>query len=90
MAHGVPDATADGQPGGAPRGDEGEVLEVRVVALGAADSSRPDGSRWLAMGRLRDGTSVTFVIDARTAERVSDAMASGEEPLVVIERRQIV
>jgi hypothetical protein len=49
-----------------------------------------DGTRWLGMGRIADGTSVTFVTDARAAERIADAMAAGEEPVVVIERRQLV
>lgn len=69
------DATAAGR----------DVLEVRVVALGAGD-----GTRWLAMGRSADGASVTFVTDRRAAERIADAMAGGDEPVVVIERRQLV
>ncbi len=80
------DGSAPESDGGRPlAGNPQDVLEVRVVALGASD-----GTRWLAMGRSPDGTSVTFVTDARAAERIADAMEAGDEPVVVIERRQLV
>lgn len=76
---------SDGRASSNGSADPLDVLEVRVVALGASD-----GTRWLAMGRRPDGSSVTFVTDRGSAERIADAMAAGSEPVVVIERRQLV
>lgn len=77
--------TGDGTPSSTGTDGPTAVLEVRVVALGAGE-----GGRWLAMGRMQDGSAVTFVTDAAAAECIADAMATGQEPVVVIERRQLV
>lgn len=78
-------APSDGSDVELATADPRQLIEVRVVAMG-----ENDGTRWLAMGRLADGTSVTFVTEARAAEQIADAMAAGREPVVVIERRQVI
>lgn len=77
---------ATGRPDDPPAGDRGgEPIEVRVLALGVGD-----GSQWFATGRVEAGTTVTFLIDESAALAISDALAAGDEPVALIEPRQVL